>query len=117
MTNFKGDYVTKDDVKIAKNYLSELELQRLNLLVSEFLDFAEFQALEEKPMKMQDWINALDNQILAHQRKILEGKGKISHEQAIQKAEKEYELFRQKELANLKSDFDLFLEDVKKIEK
>jgi hypothetical protein len=115
MTNFKGDYVTKDDVKIAKNYLSELELQRLNLLVSEFLDFAEFQALEEKPMKMQDWIAALDNQIVAHQRKILEGKGQISHEQAMQKAEKEYELFRQKELANLKSDFDLFLQDVGKI--
>ena len=116
MTNFKGDYVTKDDVKIAKNYLSELELKRLNLLVSEFLDFAEFQALEEKPMKMQDWITALDNQIVAHQRKILEGKGSISHEQAMQKAEKEYDLFRQKELANLKSDFDLFLQDVRKIE-
>ena len=115
MTNFKGEYVTKDDVKIAKNYLSEIELQRLNLLVSEFLDFAEFQALEEKPMKMQDWITALDNQIIAHQRKILEGKGKISHEQAIEEAEKEYELFRQKELAGLKSDFDLFLEDVNKI--
>lgn len=115
MTNFKGAYVTKDDVKIAKNYLSEIELQRLNLLVSEFLDFAEFQALEEKPMKMQDWITALDNQIIAHQRKILEGKGKISHEQAIEEAEKEYELFRQKELAGLKSDFDLFLEDVNKI--
>ena len=73
MTNFKGDYVIKDDVKIAKNYLSELELKRLNLLVSEFLDFAEFQALEEKPMKMQDWITALDNQNVAHQRKILKG--------------------------------------------
>ena len=117
MTNFKGDYVTKDDVKIAKNYLTEIELKRLNLLVSEFLDFAEFQALEEKPMKMQDWINALDNQIIAHQRKILEGKGSISHEQAIKKAEHEYELFRQKELVNLKSDFDLFLEDIKKINK
>ena len=115
MTNFKGDYVTKDDVKIAKNYLSEIELQRLNLLVSEFLDFAEFQALEEKPMKMQDWITALDNQIVAHQRKILEGKGKISHEQAMKKAEKEYDLFRQKELANLKSDFDLFLQDIQQI--
>ncbi len=46
MTNFKGNYVTKDDVKIAKNYLSEIELQRLNLLVSGFLDFAEFQALK-----------------------------------------------------------------------
>ena len=117
MTNFKGDYVTKDDVKIAKNYLSEVELQRLNLLVSEFLDFAEFQALEEKPMKMQDWIKALDNQIIAHQRKILEGKGSVSHDQAMRKAEKEYELFRKKQLANLKSDFDLFLKDVKSLEK
>ena len=62
MTNFKGNYVTKDDVKIAKNYLSELELQRLNLLVSGFLDFAEFQALEMNPMTMQNWIEALDNQ-------------------------------------------------------
>ena len=115
MTNFKGNYVTKDDVKIAKNYLTEIELQRLNLLVSEFLDFAEFQALEEKSMKMQDWINALDNQIVAHQRKILEGIGKISHEKAIKKAEKEYDLFKQKELAKMKSDFDLFLEDVSKL--
>ena len=70
MTNFKGNYVTKDDVKIAKNYLSEIELQRLNLLVSGFLDFAEFQALEMNPMSMKDWIEALDNQIIAHKRKL-----------------------------------------------
>ena len=73
MTNFKGDYVTKDDVKIAKNYLSEIELQRLNLLVSGFLDFAEFQALEMNPMTMKDWIEALDGQIIAHRRKVLIG--------------------------------------------
>ncbi len=89
--------------------------QRLNLLVSEFLDFAEFQALDEKAMKMSDWIEALDNQIIAHKRKILEGNGKISHKQAIEKAEKEYEIFRKKELAGLKSDFDLFIEDINKI--
>jgi len=53
MTNFKGNYVTIDDVKIAKNYLSEIELQRLNLLVSQFLDFAELQALEQRTMKMK----------------------------------------------------------------
>ena len=70
MTNFKGNYVTKDDVKIAKNYLTEIELQRLNLLVSGFLDFAEFQALEMNPMTMKDWIEALDNQIIAHKRKV-----------------------------------------------
>lgn len=89
MTNFKGDYVTKDDVKIAKNYLSEIELQRLNLLVSQFLDYAEFQALEQVPMTMEEWIKALDNQIVANRRKLLEGKGNISHKQAIEKAEKE----------------------------
>lgn len=83
MTNFKGDYITKDDVKIAKNYLTENELQRLNLLVSQFLDFAEFQALEEHPMRMTDWIAALDNQIIALQRKLLEGKGSVSHQEAI----------------------------------
>ena len=53
MTNFKGDYITKEDVKIAKNYLSEIELKRLNLLVAQFLDFAELQALEQIPMTMQ----------------------------------------------------------------
>ena len=86
MTNFKGDYITRDDVKIAKNYLTELELQRLNLLVSQFLDYAEFQALEQIPMTMKDWIDALDNQIVANRRKLLEGKGSISHKQAIENA-------------------------------
>ena len=115
MTNFKGNYITEDDVKIAKNYLSEKELQRLNLMVSQFLDFAELQALDEIPMKMQDWVTTLDNQIVSSQRKILEGKGKISHEEAMEKASQEYNLFRKKELANLKSDFDLFLEETKKL--
>ena len=106
MTNFKGNYVTKDDVKIAKNYLSELELQRLNLLVSGFLDFAEFQALEMNPMTMKDWIEALDTQIAAHKRKVLIGKGTVSHAQAIKKAEQEFEIYRQREMEMLESDFD-----------
>ena len=106
MTNFKGNYITKDDVKIAKNYLTEKELQRLNLLVSQFLDFAEFQALEERPMRMTDWISALDNQIIALQRKLLEGKGCVSHQEAIEKAEREFNIYRQREMAQLESDFD-----------
>ena len=114
MTNFKGNYVTKDDVKIAKNYLSEIELQRLNLLVSGFLDFAEFQALEMNPMSMKDWIEALDNQIIAHKRKILIGKGNISHKQAIEKAEKEFEIYRNREMDMLESDFD---KEVKRLNK
>lgn len=112
MTNFKGNYVTIDDVKIAKNYLSELELQRLNLLVSQFLDFAELQALEQRTMKMIDWIQELDNQILRNRKKILEGSGKVSHEEAIKKAEREFQIYREKEMKELQSDFDLLMKSL-----
>ena len=106
MTNFKGNYVTRDDVRIAKNYLTETELQRLNLLVSGFLDFAEFQALEMTPMTMSDWIQTLDNQIRANRRKVLSGRGSVSHEEAILKAEQEFAIYRKREMALLESDFD-----------
>ena len=106
MTNFKGNYVTRDDVKIAKNYLTELELQRLNLLTSQFLDYAEFQALEQNPMTMADWIQALDDQILRLRKNILEGSGTVSHQEAIEKAEREFEIYREREMRMLESDFD-----------
>ena len=106
MTNFKGNYVTRDDVKIAKNYLSELELQRLNLLTSQFLDYAEFQALEQNPMTMADWIVALDDQILRLRKNILEGNGTVSNQEAIEKAEREFEIYREREMRQLESDFD-----------
>jgi hypothetical protein len=112
MTNFKGDYVTVDDVKIAKNYLTEIELQRLNLLVSQFLDFAELQALEQRSMRMEDWIQELDNQILMNRRKILEGNGTISHDEAIKKAEKEFKIYREREMRELQSDFDLMMKSL-----
>ena len=106
MTNFKGNYVTRDDVKIAKNYLTELELQRLNLLTSQFLDYAEFQALEQNPMTMADWIVALDEQIIRLRKDILEGNGTVSHQEAIEKAEREFEIYREREMRMLESDFD-----------
>ncbi|MBR5052159.1 MAG: virulence RhuM family protein [Bacteroidaceae bacterium] len=106
MTNFKGNYVTRDDVKIAKNYLTEIELQRLNLLTSQFLDYAEFQALEQNPMTMADWVAALDDQILRLRKNILEGTGTISHQEAIEKAEREFEIYREREMRLLESDFD-----------
>jgi len=106
MTNFKGNYITQDDVKIAKNYLTELELQRLNLLVSQFLDFAEFQALEQNAMTMANWVAALDNQIIALRRNVLEGSGSVSHEQAMEKAEREFRIYREREMKQLESDFD-----------
>ncbi|MCL2176655.1 MAG: virulence RhuM family protein [Firmicutes bacterium] len=117
MTNFKGNYVTKDDVKIAKNYLSEIELTRLNLLVSQFLDYAEYQALVQNPMSMRDWEEALDNQIINLKQKLLKGKGKISHKTAIEKAEKEYEIYRGRELKKLVSDFDEMLKLIDNKEK
>lgn len=114
MNNFKGDYITCDDVKIAKNYLTEGELQRLNLLVSQFLDFAEFQALEQNEMKMKDWIEALDQQIISFRRKLLEGNGSISHKQAIEKAEHEFHIYREREMNQLESDFDKMIKKLPK---
>lgn len=113
MTNFKGNYVTCDDVKIAKNYLTELELQRLNLLTSQFLDYAEFQALEQTPMRMADWIAALDDQIIRLRKHILEGNGSISHKDAIEKAEREFEIYREREMRMLESDFDKAIKRLK----
>ncbi|MDR0792123.1 MAG: virulence RhuM family protein [Chitinophagaceae bacterium] len=106
MTNFKGDYITKEDVRIAKNYLSELELQKLNLLTEGFLGYAELQALEQKSMTMNDWKNFLDQQLKMLNKDILTDKGKISHQQAVEKAEKEFEIYRQREMQQLESDFD-----------
>ena len=115
MTNFKGNYVTRDDVKIAKNYLSELELQRLNLLTSQFLDYAEFQALEQNPMTMADWIAALDDQILRLRKNILEGNGTVSRQEAIEKAEREFEIYREREMRLLESDFDKAVKRLKNL--
>ena len=115
MTNFNGNYVTRDDVKIAKNYLTELELQRLNLLTSQFLDYAEFQALEQNPMTMADWVAALDDQILRLRKNILEGTGTVSHQEAIEKAEHEFEIYREREMRLLESDFDKAVKRLKNL--
>jgi hypothetical protein len=114
MTNFKGNYITKEDVRIAKNYLSELELQKLNLLTEGFLGYAELQALEQKPMTMNDWKLFLDQQLKTLNRDILNNKGKISHKQAVEKAEKEFETYRQREMRQLESDFDKAIKQLTK---
>lgn len=113
MTNFKGNYITRDDVRIAKNYLSEKELQVLNLLVSQYLDFAELQAIEQYPMTMQQWIEKLDNILSASNRPLLKDVGSVSHKQAIDKATKEFEAYRQKEMLQYESDFDRAIKELK----
>ena len=94
-----------------------MELKRLNLLVSQFLEFAEFQALEERPMRMADWIEALDNQILALKRRVLEGNGTVSHKNALEKAEREFSIYREREMAQLQSDFDKMVKQLPNREK
>ena len=63
-------------------------------------------------MKMNDWVAELDNQILLNRRKILEGNGKVSHEEAIKKAEKEFQIYREREMKELQSDFDLLMKSL-----
>ena len=106
MTSFKGDYITKDDVKIAKNYLTEDELKKLNLLTTQFLDYAELQALQQNKMTMEEWINYLEEQLKLLRMEVLIGNGKISREKAIKKAEEEFEIYREREMKQLESDFD-----------
>jgi hypothetical protein len=113
MTNFKGDYITRDDVKIAKNYLSEKELQVLNLLVSQYLDFAELQAIEQHAMTMQQWIEKLDNILSVGNRPLLNNAGTVSHKQAIEKATREFEEYRRKEMLQYESDFDRAVRELK----
>lgn len=106
MTNFKGNYITKEDVQIAKNYLTEEELAYLNLLVSQYLDFAEVQALQQKPMKMAEWIEKLDDLMKLSGRQLLVGKGTISHAEAKKKAIAEFEKYRKLEMLQYESDYD-----------
>jgi len=113
MTNFKGDYITRDDVKIAKNYLSEKELQVLNLLVSQYLDFAELQAIEQYSMTMRQWIEKLDDILSVGNRPLLLNAGTVSHKQAIEKATREFEEYRRKEMLQYESDFDRAIKELK----
>ena len=106
MTHFEGKYITEDDVKIAKNYLSDKELEYLRLLVSQFLDFAELQALEMKPMRMEDWVGKLDAMLTLSGRELLNGPGKVSHEEACRKAVAEFREYRRREMLQYESDFD-----------
>lgn len=98
--------ILKRDIGIAKNYLNEKELARLNRLVVMFIDYAELMAEDEILMSMQDWVNQTNQFLVNNRRKVLSGKGRISHEMALKKAEKEYEVFRVKQDQEYISEFD-----------
>ena len=98
--------ILKRDIGIAKNYLNEKELTRLNRLVTMFIDYAELMAEDGVLMSMQDWVDQTNRFLMNNRRKVLSGKGKISHEAALEKAEKEYEAFRIKQDQEYVSEFD-----------
>ncbi len=106
----------KSDVIIAKNYLDEKEIKVLNNLVNLFLDIAENNAERNIPMYMNDWKNEVENALKVFHYEVLDGKGKISHKQAVDKAESEYEKYKVIQDKNYISDFDKLLNETKEIE-
>ena len=113
LTNFEGELPSINDVKIAKNYLSESELKILNNLVSGYFDIAEINAIEHRPMYMSDYVAQLDSILSSGNRKLLEGAGKISHEQAMEKAKEEY---RKYQVLTLSPVDKAYLESLKTVE-
>lgn len=108
--------ILKSDVIIAKNYFDEKEIKNLNNLVNLFLDIAENNAERNIAMYMNDWKNEVENALRVFHYDVLEGKGKISHKQAKEKAESEYEKYKVIQDNNYVSDFDRLLSETKKIE-
>ncbi len=98
--------ILKSDTLIAKNYLNEKELSRLNRLVTMFIDYAELMAEDQVPMSMADWLAEADRFLAHNRQKVLEGKGRISHEEAAKKVGDIYEAFRKKQDAAYISEFD-----------
>lgn len=116
LTSFKGDIPTKHETEIAKNYLTEEELKILNRMVSAYLDIAEINALSMHTMTMKDWINELDSFLKMTRKDILNHKGKISHEEALEKAHIEYDKYMQNHLTQAEKDyFKIMGEDIKKL--
>ena len=113
LTNWKNSpngLIYKYDVAIAKNYLNEEEINKLNDLTNMFLVFAEDEAKERHIMTMQDWIDATDNLLKFRRKNVLDNAGSISHKEAIEKANKEYEKFRVKQDAEYISSMDKMLD-------
>ena len=96
LTHIKGEKPTRQEIEVAKNYLNEEELNILNRMVTAYLELAELQALNRKPMYMKDWVERLDDFLRMTGNEILKNAGTISHKQALKKANEEYEKFKEK---------------------
>jgi hypothetical protein len=120
LTSWTGEVPRKAEVAIAKNYLAAPELEALNRIVTAYLEFAELQALNRKPMYMADWIAKLDGYLRLSERKILQHAGKVSHDDAVTKAELEYDRFSAQRAAlpsPAEKHFEEAISEVKQLEK
>ncbi len=117
LTNFKGNIPTRAETEVAKNYLTEKELDLLNRMVSAYLDVAEINALNMHPMTMKDWTKELDGFLTMTHKDILNGAGTISHEKALEKAHKEYDKYMKSHLTQAEKDYlEIMGEDIKKLQ-
>ena len=114
LSTFEGELPTLKDTKIAKNYLTADELKVLNNIVSGYFDFAEIQAIRHRPMYMEDYIKQLDGILSGTGEQILLDAGSVSHQQAMEKAEKEYRKYQVKTLSPVEQ---AYLDTIKKLEK
>ena len=114
LTSFAGELPALKDIGIAKNYLEENELKVLNNLVSGYFDLAEINAIEHKPMYMDDYVKQLDSVLSSGNRKLLTGSGSVSHKQALEKAKSEYRKYQEITLTPVEK---AYLESIKEVSK
>ena len=114
LTSFSGELPALKDIGVAKNYLKEDELKILNNLVSGYFDLAEINAIEHKPMYMSDYVEQLDSILTSGNRKLLEGSGKVSHDEAMKKAKAEYRKYQEITLSPVEEEY---LKSIKGVEK
>lgn len=117
LTSWSGKEIKKTDVEVAKNYLSESELDALNKIVTAYLDIAEVRALDHEPMYMKNWLETIDDYLKMTRREILSTAGRISHTKALDKAHDEYKKYKQKEKDRLSLVEKHFLESIGELDK
>lgn len=116
LTSWEGRRIRRSDTEIAKNYLTQAELDALNKIVSAYLDIAEVRALAHEPMYMKDWLETIDDYLKMTRRDILTTKGRVTHKQAIDKAHEEYEKYQKKQDELLSPVEQHFIESIRELE-
>lgn len=117
LTSWAGKEIKRSDVEIAKNYLSEKEIDALNKIVTAYLDIAEVHALNQEPMYMKDWLETIDDYLKMTRRDILTTKGRVTHKQALEKAHGEYERYQKKRMDVLSPVECHFFDSIEKLHK